>query len=415
MISAQASETRASASGYHADTTPKRRTLGMMSAASESSPRVQAILRALAPRLDTLITPALVLELDAVVHNIRAMTSFAGPGRWRPHVKTHKHPEVVRALLAEGVTAFKCATLDELEMTLRAAGSTSVDVLLAYPLHPAAATAAAQLATGASHCQVRLLADSPDHLRQLDTALASAPARLTALLDVDVGMGRTGTPAQRWAEASPSAHNLDLVGLHGYEGHLCWPQAEDAARGYQQLTKLADALTFDVQWIVTSGTHAFHHALDNSALRDGPWQHQVSPGTLVLSDLRTAPAAELLSLRQAAFVLSRVIATPGPGRITLDAGSKGLNPDCPPPGCAAVEHPTLRATAASEEHRPCQVEEGTLSLGDVVALIPEHVCTTVNLYRHAQLVRGDKDLGSSEVAATSRSHDACAFKAVDPG
>ncbi len=385
-----------------------------MSASSEASPRVHAILRALAPRLDTLITPALVLELDAVAHNVRAMASFAGPGRWRPHVKTHKHPEIVRALLAEGVTAFKCAALDELDMTLRTAGSTPVDVLLAYPLHPAAAVAAAQLATRSAQSQVRLLADSPDHLGQLDAALESAPTRLTAMLDVDVGMGRTGTSAERWANACAHATNVDLVGLHGYEGHLAWSQLEDATLGYAQLTELAESVAFDVQWVITSGTHAFHHALGNAALRDGPWQHQVSPGTLVLSDLRTAPAAELLSLRQAAFVLSRVIATPGPGRVTLDAGSKGLNPDCPPPGCVAVDHPRLQATIASEEHRPCHLEDGRLALGELVALIPEHVCTTVNLYRYAQLVRGERDLGSAEISARSRSHDARAFGMPDP-
>lgn len=388
-----------------------RRTLGTMSVSSECSSRVQAILRALAPRLDTLITPALVFELDAVAHNIRAMAEFAGPSRWRPHVKTHKHPGIVGALLAQNVTAFKCATLDELDMTLHTAGPFPVDVLLAYPLQPAGAAAAARLATRYPHCQIRLLADSPEHLCQLDAALADTPARLTALLDVDVGMGRTGTSAELWAQGSLSATNLDLVGLHGYEGHLSWAQAEEATQGYTQLATLADAVAFDVQWIVTSGTHAFHHALQDAPLRDGPWQHQVSPGTLVLSDLRTAPAAELLSLKQAAFVLSRVIATPGAGRVTLDAGSKGLNPDCPPPGCIAVDHPSLQASMASEEHRPCRVEPGTLKLGDMVALVPEHVCTTVNLYRHAQLVRGDRDLGSAEVSAGSRSHDACGFGA----
>ncbi len=363
----------------------------------------------MAPRLDSLITPALVFELDAVAHNIQAMVSFAGAARWRPHVKTHKHPEIVRALLAEGVTSFKCATLDELEMTLRTAGSTPIDVLLAYPLHAAAVQSAARLAAQFVHCHVRLLADSPEHLRQLDSALTSAPTRLSALLDVDVGMARTGTDASRWAEASPSASNVDLVGLHGYEGHIAWSQLEDATRGYEQLVALAASVPFAVQWVVTSGTHAFHHALGHASLREGPWQHQVSPGTLVLSDLRSAPAAELLSLQQAAFVLSRVIATPGPGRITLDAGSKGLNPDCSPPACVAVGCPSLAAEMASEEHRPCRVEPDTLALGDLVALIPEHICTTVNLYRHAQLVRGERDLGSSEISARRRTHDTRSF------
>lgn len=368
---------------------------------------VRAILDALSGRMASMLTPALVLDLDAVKHNVAAMASFAGPCRWRPHVKTHKHPAVVRALLDAGVTALKCATLDELQMVLSTAGERAVDVLLAYPLHGAGAQAAARLAAEHPASDVRLLVDGPAHLEHLEGALAHAPVRLSALLDVDIGMGRTGTPLERWRVGKPK--NLDLVGLHGYEGHLHWEQATEAAAAYELLTTLAHAVDFRVEWIVTSGTHAFHHALGHAGLSGGTWQHQVSPGTLVLSDLRSAPAAELLGLRQAAFVLSRVISTPGPGRVTLDAGSKGLNPDCPPPGCAVVGHPALCVEAASEEHRPCRGDDGLLAWGDVVALVPEHVCTTVNLYRVAQLVRDGRDIGCSVIPATSRTNDADRF------
>lgn len=369
--------------------------------------RVDTVLRALQPRTRTLITPALVIDLDAVEHNIAAMAAYAGAGRWRPHIKTHKHPDIVRALLDGGITALKCATLDELDLALRTAGSTAVDVLVAYPLQPAGVAAAARLAAEFPQSRVRILLDSPEHARLADAALADAPARLTALLDVDVGMARTGTPAPEWV--LPGLHNVDPIGLHGYEGHLTWDDAALAADGYEQLIELAKTLPFDVQRIVTSGTHAFHHALTHRGLSEGSWQHEVSPGTLVLSDLRSAPAAALLGLEQAAFVLSRVVSTPRPNRVTLDAGSKGLNPDCPPPGCAVVGHPGLIAEAASEEHRPFRATDSNVALGDLVALVPEHVCTTVNLYRVAQLVRGERDLGSSEVVAASRTHDTLRF------
>ncbi|MCR9164254.1 MAG: alanine racemase [Nannocystaceae bacterium] len=367
--------------------------------------RVAAIIRGLGPRLDDLITPALVFDLDAVEHNVAAMRSFAGEGRWRPHVKTHKHPEVVRRLLDGGVRDFKCATLDELVMLLEVGAQ--VDVVLAYPVTGPMARAAAHIALQHPHSTVRLLADSPEHLASLDHALRDAPVRLSALLDVDVGMHRTGTAPHRWG--SPSAEHLDLVGLHGYEGHVRWPQADVAKACYRALLELASHVRFDVQWIVTSGTHAFHHALAHAALTEGPWTHQVSPGTLVLSDLRSARAAELLQLQQAAFVLSRVVSRTQPGRITLDAGSKALNPDCPPPACAAVGYPDLVALAASEEHRPCAVEGDAPRPGDLVALIPEHVCTTVNMYREVQLVRDGVDEGPTPIPASQRSHDLTVF------
>lgn len=374
-----------------------------------ASPSVEAILRALAPRLPTLITPALVLDFEAIEHNVAAMAEFAGADRWRPHIKTHKHPDVVRALLAAQVRAFKCATLDELAMLLHTANGAPIDVLVAYPLHPAGALAAARLAAAHANAHVRLLVDNPHHLAQLDAALEHGASRLTAMLDVDVGMHRTGTSREIWATADLAPAHLDLVGLHGYEGHLTWDDRDPAGHGYAQLCELASTVGFDVHWVVTSGTHAFHHALDFEPLGQGPWCHQVSPGTLVLSDLRSAPAAALLGLRQAAFVLSRVIARPTPDRVTLDAGSKALNPDCPPPGCAVVGHPSMQPLGASEEHRPCRVQDTAMQHGDVVALVPEHVCTTVNLYRVAQCVRGEQDLGESSVAASSRTHDTEAF------
>lgn len=367
--------------------------------------RVANVLRALGPRLDDLITPALVFDLDAVSHNVAAMQGYAGAGRWRPHVKTHKHPEVIRRLVDGGVTAFKCATLDELTMILNVGAR--VDVLLAYPVTGPVARAASAIAQRHPDSTVRLLIDSPDHLAALDDALSGAPVRLSAMLDVDVGMQRTGTAAAQWG--TPRARNLELVGLHGYEGHVKWHEEGVARSGYDALIELAASMPFEVQWLVTSGTHAFHHALEHEGLRSGAWTHQVSPGTLVLSDLRSASAAALLGLQQAAFVLSRVISSPGSGRVTLDAGSKALNPDCPPPACAAVGHPGLVALGASEEHRPCTVTDDALGLGDLVALIPEHVCTTVNMYRVVQLVRDGTDDGPSPIAASQRSHDLTVF------
>jgi D-serine deaminase-like pyridoxal phosphate-dependent protein len=124
---------------------------------------------------------------------------------------------------------------------------------------------------------------------------------------------------------------------------------------------------------------------------------------VLLSDLRSDPAARALGLRQAAFVATRVIARPRPDRITLDAGSKAIAPDRPAPSCAVLGRPELEPLSPSEEHLPVRVRGGDVpARGEVLWLVPDHVCTTVNLYREAVYVRGDAPVGRGAVEAAGR-------------
>src|SRR5690606_32985788 len=125
--------------------------------------------------------------------------------------------------------------------------------------------------------------------------------------------------------------------------------------------------------LVTSGTHSFAAALSHPRLGGGPWRHRISPGTVVLSDLRSEPAAVELGLRQAAFVLARVVSR-GRDRVTLDAGSKAIAPDRPAPNCRPLGWPGLVPRPPSEEHLPLRVEHGAPpEHGAALLLIPDHV------------------------------------------
>ena len=149
---------------------------------------------------------------------------------------------------------------------------------------------------------------------------------------------------------------------------------------------------------MTSGSHSFHHALGHAGLRGGPWLAQVSPGTVVLSDRRTVGARDLLGLRQAAFVATRVVATPGDDRVTLDAGSKAISPDRFP-SCGVLGRADLVPQAPSEEHLPVVCRGSRPRFGDLLFLVPEHVCTTVNLHQEAVWVRGGVVVGHGPVDA----------------
>ncbi len=343
------------------------------------------------PDFEPPLTPALVIDLDAVDHNVAAVLARAGgPGRWRPHVKTVKSQAVIARLLAAGVHCLKVATVPELELVLEAAEShgSSIDVLVAYPLRGSAVEAVEALARRHAGARIHLLADDPAHLTELRAT------GLPIFLDVDLGMGRTGTPPEDWRGVSTDG----VSGLHGYDGHHTWTQRQAAHAGYDRLCALADALGVSGLDVITSGTHSYAHALDHEGLQTGPWRAQISPGTVVLSDTRTAPAAADLGLRQAAWVVSRAVSVRG-DRVTLDAGSKALSPDARPSGVAPA-HPDWAWRGPSEEHQPCRGEG--VCAGSLVWLVPTHVCTTVNLYREAWFSRSGAIVTRQHIGAAGR-------------
>ncbi|MBL9106050.1 MAG: alanine racemase [Myxococcales bacterium] len=371
---------------------------------------------ALAPHLHRLATPALVLDLDAVDHNIAAVVRRCGPDRWRPHVKTIKSAALVERLFHHGVTRCKVATLDELDLVLATADrlGRTADVLVAYPPHEPALRAILARGERSPRARVHVLLDGPEHAAAVADWLRRTPAathdevdRLAVMLDVDVGMARTGSPAGAWRAAAAALVSpvLEVTGLHGYEGHLEWDAAAEAAAAHDALCDLARDLTAaglsSLRTIVTSGTHAYAHALAHPGLSQGPWQHQISPGTVVLSDLRSSPAAADLGLRQAAVVAARVISR-GPGRVTLDCGSKAIHPDRGPCG-RILGWPGLEPARASEEHLVVRHAVGAdaPALGELVFVVPDHVCTTVNLYRRAVLLRAGAVVGDAAIEAAS--------------
>ncbi|HLT40928.1 MAG TPA: alanine racemase, partial [Enhygromyxa sp.] len=124
----------------------------------------ELLTRALAPIVDELLTPALIVDLDAVAHNLAAtLARVGGPSRWRPHLKTCKQAVIVELMLAAGLRHFKVATVDELDLLLRtaaASGAHDVDVLFAFPASRAALRAVLTAAAGSS-ARVSVLADSP--------------------------------------------------------------------------------------------------------------------------------------------------------------------------------------------------------------------------------------------------------------
>lgn len=361
-----------------------------------------------APCLSDLQTPTLLVRLDRVRANVRRTLELLGgdAGRWRPHVKTAKIPAVMRMLVDAGVRHFKCATGRELAVLLSAAGETPIDVLVAISHRGANLRRIAALAAEAAPHRVSVLTEDPRHARE---ARAIGP-RLGLFVDLDPGGLRSGIPLydEERMLATRQACGPAFAGLHCYEGHLHGADPDERARACERilarLAEVAGKLDAASHEVVTSGTPTFVEML---ALAGGcGLLHRVSPGTVVYWDLRSQELG-IEGFSTAAHVLARVVSAPRPDRVTADAGSKALDAAAGAP-CARVRgRDDLEALTPSEEHLPLRITGGRPPApGELLELVPRHVCPTVNLADEAVLLEGDEI--TEIVPVTARGHEVLA-------
>ena len=359
--------------------------------------------------LEHVITPALVLYPEIIASNVgRTLDLLDGnPDRWRAHIKTAKLAYTLRTLLDRGVRNFKCATTLEL---LTACESGANDFLVAYPIMGANAQRVREIADRFRHVRISVLAENEQHIRQW----IGSPVGI--FLDINPGMNRTGIEQCNHSEVVELIRairraKLEFRGLHYYDGqfgHEDEPQRTRAAHaGYDRLMQLVTEVarnTLQVAELITAGTPTFPCSLSYEAFRGAPFVHRISPGTIVYCDATSmAQLPAEYGYAPAAVVVTRVVSHPSRGMVTCDAGHKSVSADAGVPTCIVMGHPELRPLGPSEEHLPMQVSSGAVpALGEVLYLIPRHVCPTVNNFDTALLVRNGEIQSMEEVSARGR-------------
>jgi D-serine deaminase-like pyridoxal phosphate-dependent protein len=359
--------------------------------------------------VDTVPSPALVVHPALIRANIAAVVRAAGgPHRLRPHVKTHKTAEIVRMQLEAGVTRHKCATIAEAEM-LAAAGAP--DVLVAYPLVGPNVGRLAALKKKYPGTHFASLVDHPNHARQLSDGMTAAGLTAEFVLDVDVGMHRTGVALEHAEELYALAAGLPgLVpgGLQVYDGQNTMeprPDREAAVRRHLgpvlELRAALEKRGFPVGKIVGGGTPTFPVY---AAIRDVPGL-ECSPGTYVLHDHGYGSKyPDLEGVTPAAVFVTRVISRPTPTRVTLDLGNKAVAADPPlERRVRLLDFPEYTPVTHSEEHYAVETAGADrYAPGDVVYALPGHVCPSVALHRELLVAEDNRVVGRWAVAARDR-------------
>lgn len=358
---------------------------------------------------EAISTPALLIYENILDANIEAMKKVVGnPDRWHPHVKTSKLLYTMQRLVEHGISNMKCTTTLELSTACQAGAK---DVFVAYPVSASAAKRVEELAAEFPSVAISVLIE---HESQLDLWHGT---RIGLFIDINPGMDRTGIEIARTDEILSLARSilsrgLRFRGIHYYEGHQNQPDLQErtqaAHAGYGVLIKLLNTLDSSgifVEELITSGTPVFPCALSYAPFTQARFLHRVSPGTVAYNDVTSiSQLPPIYGLRPAAIVLSTVVSHPMPGRITCDAGHKTVSADAGIPNCVVMGYPGMQPLKPSEEHLPIDAAEGTTAprIGDLLYLVPRHVCPTVNNFDHALIIRDGCVAAVERVTARGR-------------
>lgn len=349
-------------------------------------------------QLRTLETPCLIVDVQTARDNIAAMQAAADAAgcALRPHIKTHKMVRFARMQIEAGARGVTCAKVGEAEVM---ADGGIDDLFIAYPLvGPLRIRRAIALARRVK--RLILSIDSEDGARLLSEAAVAAGCTLEVRLEIDTGAGRTGIAmAQAPALAQQVARlpGLRLTGIYTFKSLIYQGKpTTDPRLAAREEGELMAAVAQAIRgagvpvWDLSAGSSPTGIPLAQTGL-----VNEIRPGTYLFKDVMlkaqgVAQPAEL-AVRYAATVVSVSSA----GYAVIDGGSKAFPTDVPLntppydyPGYAVVEGlPHLRLSRMNEEHGILTSEGGEtgLSVGQVLTLLPIHVCTAVNLQNSVTL------------------------------
>jgi D-serine deaminase-like pyridoxal phosphate-dependent protein len=327
-------------------------------------------------------TPALYVDLDVLERNISRMQEQcrAWGVHLRPHMKTHKIPEIAQMQLDAGAIGITVAKVGEAEVL------PGEDVLVAYPLVMAKLPRLRELLKTR---RVKVAVDSVD--------VAKGLAGIETLVEIDVGVGRCGAQSPEQAVEIARA-------CSDFRGIFYWPSWLDES-GFQAACVKIDAVLgalsvsgFDAQ-IVSGGSTP--GAAKTPLI---PRTTEIRPGTYVFYDASSIEAKCCVEADCALRVLTTVVSTAVPGQCVIDAGTKTLSSDTTvgPGGFGHfVGQPAWTMRKINEEHGYVEIP-GSARIGEKVWIVPSHVCPTVNLHDEVWYGRKGHVEGAWKVAARGK-------------
>jgi 3-hydroxy-D-aspartate aldolase len=349
----------------------------------------------------TIPTPALVVDLDALEANIKKMADHCRQAKcgFRPHAKTHKCPAIAQRQMVAGALGICAATVPEAE-ALAAAGIRGI--LLTSPIVDAGKIGR-MVALASGGADVMLSVGSQRQAKLLAEAADAARVDIPVLLDLDVGDRRTGSlpgqPAVELAREIAKSKRLHIKGVQAYAGHASHTVGFEARQKVSreaigkavETRRLLERAGFEAK--ILSGGSTGTYNIDSAI--DGFTELQVGSYVFMDVDYRRIGGAGSQAIyadfQPSLTVLTTVVNSTHPDRVTVDAGTKAI--DTTTTNRAEPKSwPGLIYAKAGDEFGGLTIEGGGKlpALGDRLEFIVPHCDPSVNLYDRLYACRGDK-------------------------
>ena len=315
----------------------------------------------------------------------------------RPHVKTHKIPELASLQLALGATGITVATVAE----ARAFAEAGIDdIFVAYEL--ADPTQIAELLPLADRTRISVAVDSLEGARLLSEGAHEHGIDLEVVLEIDLGIGRTGVRAEgatTMAREIAKLRGLVLVGVFGFRGVYPFAQRNEHNLGSwgreegEILVACAQRLRDAGHDLTRVSAGSTPTALPAATVKG---ISEVRPGQYLLGCANVFAQGAMRPEQAALFVRATVMSRPEETRAVVDAGTKALSADEPwRPGDGygyLVDDPASQLMRLWEEHGVIELSPDSRSLrvGDRVSIVPNHVCSTVNMHERLMAMRAGR-------------------------
>jgi D-serine deaminase-like pyridoxal phosphate-dependent protein len=361
-------------------------------------------------------TPELIVDLAALLGNVErtARAADAAGVALRPHIKTHKLPEIARMQLEAGAVGIQVAKLGEAEIMV---DSGVDDVLIGYPI--VGRLKVERLMSLAERARITVSLDSLAVAEPIAAAAAERGISIGLLVELDTGLSRIGVApgpdAVELAERVAELDGVELIGVLTHEGHAYGRSR--SPEDLERMTRYACAQTVataeairakgipaPVVSVGSSGT--FRFAIDVDGVTE------VRPGTYVFNDLTQVALGAATPADLAAVVVATIVSGPRDREVVLDAGSKALTSDRMIVNHSPATHGTVftadgrtgQIVRLSEEHAIAAFASpgDAPSIGERVVIVPNHVCPVINMFETATIVSDGSVVDRWSVAARGK-------------
>ena len=339
-------------------------------------------------RIEELDTPTVVVDLDIMEANLRSLSGYCRENgiSLRPHTKTHKVPAIAKMQIESGCRGITVAKIGEAEVMSRAGLE---DILIAYPVW--GSDKIQRLVSLAKGRAISVSLDSLAVAEGISDAAHRAGIKINTLVEFDVGMHRCGIQSvSDWlklAQAVDRLPGLKFSGLMFYPGHI-WDSLTEQGPALQRLSETIDAVQSGLRQqgmpceVVSGGsTPTAYNSHQVKGLTE------IRSGTYVFYDMNETQGGFSQVSNCALRVLVTVISTAVKGRAIVDGGSKTFSGDRLISGDKqgfglVVEHPEIQFSGMSEEHGHLDLGDSAFQprVGERLSIIPNHVCTCVNMH-----------------------------------